>query len=240
MIGSDGVFATNLQNGAVMALPNAHADREQTAAGYALDPNRHNEQVVDYFLAAGVPRDQIGGVHTLTLLSSSGYRGEPRAASPKVDGYISVLQRKIDNYPVVDSVAWARMSEQGRAISEAFYWPAIPAKALADARRLEEVLGRNSDKSAFLARLPANLPPGNVVIRHSSATVERPFEVFASYDVLEQRTSPASGIPGYPSGTRLAISATILRHFDVDGVERRLPQETPTLETDYPTAKKPH
>jgi hypothetical protein len=88
---------------------------------------------------------------------------------------------------VIDSVAWARINEQGKVVSEWVYWPAIPAKALADARRLEELVA-SSAKTGFLARLPAGLPSGKLAIRHSSATAEGPFEAFASYDVLEKRT----------------------------------------------------
>ena len=88
------------------------------------------------------------------------------AAPTKVDGYASILERKIEKYAVVDSVAWARMDDQGKVHSEWSNWPAISAKVLADARRLEEQVA--SGKTEFLAGLPAGLPPGKVVIRHSS------------------------------------------------------------------------
>lgn len=214
----------------------AKAGDVETKAGYVMDPDKHNQQVVDYFLAAGVPKDQIGGVHATTYLSSSGSLKDPRPAPPKIDGYASVLERKIDKYPVVDSVGWARMTDQGRVVSEWVYWPAIPAKALTDARRLDE-LATNSGKTDFLARLPAGLPSGKVVIRHSSAVAEGPFEVFASYDVLERRTSSMTAGEENPSDAHQLVSV-VVRHFDVDGVERRLPQERRNLGADYPPKEK--
>ncbi len=94
------------------------------------------------------------------------------------------------NFPVVDSVAWAQLDSQGKVVSEGVYWPAIPAKALADARRLEAALAQESGRKQFLSHVLAALPAGKVVIRHSSAAMLKgPFEVLASHDVLERRAS---------------------------------------------------
>src|SRR5215475_5382889 len=71
-IGPTGVFATSLHNGVVMALPNAHAEAAQ-ASRYGKDAAQHNEEVLKYFIAAGIPKNQIGGVHTMTRLSGSGH-----------------------------------------------------------------------------------------------------------------------------------------------------------------------
>lgn len=243
VVGPDGVFATDLRNGLVIAVQSGGSDKseaksgdEEAKAGYVMDPDKHSKQVLDYFLAAGVSKDQIGGVHANTYLSSSGSTQDVRPAPPKVDGYASVLDRKIEKYAVVDSVAWARVNEQGSVVSEWVYWPAIPAKAMAEARRLDELV-RSSDKTGFLHRLPAGLPSGKVVIRHSSATAEGPFEVFASYDVLEKRTSSETARGKTPSPPHSLISVFV-RHFDVDGVERRLPQERRNLGADYPSKEK--
>jgi hypothetical protein len=238
VVGPDGVFATDLRNGLVVALQSGGSDKGEGKAadvegktGYVIDPDKHNGQVINYFLAAGLPKDQIGGVHATTYLSSSGSAQDARPTPPKVDGYASVVERKIEKYTVVDSVAWARMNEQGKVVSEWVYWPAISAKALADAKRIEEMLARGTDKNEFLARLPSGLPPGKIVIRHTSASMNEPFEVFASYDVLERRTSRESVIPGDRSGVTRTF--TVSRHFDVAGVERRLPQERLNLGPRY-------
>ena len=61
-----------------------------------------------------------------------------------------------------------------------------------------------------------------------------PFEAFTSYDVPERR-------PSYvPYGTEVTNQAVvIMRHFDISGRERRLPQERVRLEADYPVAQRP-
>jgi hypothetical protein len=244
VVGPNGVFATNRRNGLVIAVRGASGNKGEPIAGldeakeeYLLDPDKHNEQVKNYLLAAGVPKDQIGGVHATTSLSWSGSLKDLRSARPKIDGYATVLERIIDNkYRVVDSVAWARMNKQGEVVGEWLYWPAIPANVLADARRIEEYT-RSSGKNAFLARLPAGLPPGNIVIRHSSATSEAPFEVFASYDVVERKPSSAAASMGNMSIAPPGVA--VVRHFDVDGMERRLPSEKLNTGKDYPEKKKP-
>jgi hypothetical protein len=243
VIGPNGVFATNLRNGLAVAIQSDGADKPSVKAAdlnfkptYRGDAEQHNKQVLDYFLHAGVPKDQLGGVHANTYLSARGSARDIRTAQTNVDGYATILERKIGNYPVIDSVAWARMDEEGRVISEWVYWPAIPAKAIRDAKQLEEKTVDQS-KGGFLSRLPSGLPRGKVVIRHSSATEEGPFEVFASYDVLEKRGSAVS-FQSKNETVTTRTEAVITRHFDVDGVERRLPQEKHNFGRDCPPKSK--
>ncbi len=152
-------------------------------------------------------------------------------------GYQSVRERRIEDVPVVDSVAWARVNEQGQVGGEWVYWPAIPPEVIADARRLKEQLSRDSAKGAFLARLPVNVQAGQVVIRHSSAIATGPFEAFASYDVVERRLAPEPATRERSIDTSRA--ASVVRHFDVDGNERTLPHERRNLGADYPGAQRP-
>jgi len=238
VMGPEGTFATDLRNGLVIAVEAGGANKGEVRAeavkpAYVMDPVKHNEQVAAYFGEAGVPRDQIGAVHANTYLSSRGSMKDERPAPVKVDGYASILERKIENYWVVDSVAWARMDEQGRVVSEWVYWPAIPARVLADAKRLEELI--SPGKTEYLTRLPAGLPAGKVVIRHSSATEEGPFEAYASYDVLDRREfSPP--LSDKSRGDSRVVS--VIRHFDVDGAELRLPQERRNMGSDFPPKPK--
>jgi hypothetical protein len=232
-IGPEGAFAVSLHNGVAVAIPNAHSPQAQTTE-YILDPERHSKEVFNYFVAAGIPRDQIAGVHAVTRLSSSGRRGEAHAALPKVESYVSVLERKIGDYPVPDSVAWAQLDKNGNVISEGVYWPAIPGRALQDARRMKEVLARKSDRTKFLAQLPSQLPPGRIAIRHSSPAMQQgDFEAIASYDVVERRTAVALGES--PQAEAASQGVTVVRHFDLEGKEKRLPQERRNAEKEYPT-----
>jgi hypothetical protein len=234
--GTDGAFAVSLHNGVAMALPNARPNAYQKPL-YTKDPSDHEKQVLEYFTSAGIPKDQIGGVHTMTRLSSSGHYGDAHPSPPRVDSYISVLERKVDGYPVPDSVAWAQFDNEGHVISEGVYWPALPASAIRDAGRIKSQLASTSDRSRFLAQIPATLPSGQVAIRHTSASDQQaPFEAVASYDVLEKKTSaPAAGATAAKSAGE---NISIMRHFDANGVEQRLPQEKRNAEKEYPAQKK--
>jgi hypothetical protein len=239
--GSAGVFATNTRTGLVIATPNGvldkqvHMSTEATKAKYEnlLDPDKHNSMVVQYFTSAGIPKDQIGHVHAVTSLSGGGI-GEHAASIRKVDGYASVLSRVVgDDFPVAESVAWARLDDEGKSISEFVYWPAIPAKAIADARSLKERT-TGAQRAEYLMRLPLEGSAGTVVIHHSPATDEGPFEALATYDVLDHpRTLEKSSdkVSKAPAGI------AVVRHFDVEGNERRLPSERFNLGLSDPRAK---
>jgi hypothetical protein len=224
MVGAEGVFATNLRNGLVIAVPNSNAAVATPPEGYAPDPDRHNDNVLQYFLAAGLPKDQVHGVHALTRLYASGRSDEAMVTPPKVEGYTSVIEREVEGIPVADSFASAQMDPQGRVIAEWVYWPAIPARVITAAKEMQALQAEPDRQKTFLARLPENLAVGQVTIRHSSATVLGPFEAFASYDVLERRTSVEERLPGLLSSSPRVI--TVVRHFSADGSEFRLPQET--------------
>lgn len=236
VVTADGVFAVQLRNGLAVGVSGGGADKGRSVSGApaiernVMDPDKHNDQVARYFVDAGIPRDQIGGVHATTYLSSTGSSSEAHPAPPQIDGYATILERVVEGHAVVDSVTWARMSEQGRVLGEWVYWPAIPARTLAEARRLEEAL-KEPERTRFMARLPAGLPPGRIVIRHSSGTVDAPFEAFASYDVVDRRV-PAEQVSGQEQGRRSV--SVVVRHYDVEGKERRLPQEERRLAADTP------
>jgi hypothetical protein len=234
VVGSEGTFAVDVQNGLAVALLNAHSQLGQVEIWYTKGPEEHNQVVMEYFAGAGIPRNQIAGVHaTMSLTGSPNGEQMPRP-QPNVAGFQSIIARTAEGIPVVDSVAWGRMHDSGEVIAEWVYWPAIPAAAVADAKKMRAMLRSDADRSAFIAKLPANLPAGNIVIRHSSASTSGPFEAFASYDVPERRFSSA------PYGTASTNQAVvIMRHFDISGRERSLPQERIRLEADYPVPQRP-
>lgn len=234
VVGPNGVFATNLRNGLVIATQNAGGDKsgagpqqDYKKAEHMLDPNKQNTMVMDYFVAAGIPRDQVGGIQALTSLSASGRAEDAASLRLKVDGYCSVLERVVaGKFPVADSIAWASLDNQGKSISESVYWPAVPAKALADARLLAE-LTTGPRRAEYLARLPAGLPAGTVVIHHSAATDEGPFEALAAYDVIDDRGVSAEGADKMSKAPVGGVST--IRHFDAEGKERRLLSERLSL-----------
>lgn len=232
VVGSEGTFAVDAHNGLAVAIPNASSAKTKSGRWYTHDSAQHNQLVVDYFTGAGIPKDQVGGVHATMSMSASAAGEQTPRPQPGIGGYQSIIERKLAEVAVVDSVAWARMNDAGEVLTEWVYWPAIPAKAIGDARRMREMLLNDAEKKAYLAKLPPNLPPGNVVVRHSSATSATAFEAFASYDVAERRLSPEAST-GQRTSSRAIL---IIRHFDLSGEERKLPQERAQFTVDYPNA----
>ena len=87
---NDGVIATDLKNGLIVTNESDGRNKGEEKAGdvvvkegYVMDKDKHNQQVVDYFLTAGVPKEQIGGVHATTYLSASGSLKDTRQAPVK-------------------------------------------------------------------------------------------------------------------------------------------------------------
>lgn len=217
VIGPRGVFAVDLHNGLALAVPNGADDKSDDATTRVaaekrmLDADKQTEQVLAYYTRAGLPKEQIAGTHLTTYLSAAATK--QFGQQPVVDGYATILERAIEDIPVVDSVAWATLSEEGHVLSEWVFWPAISADVISDALRFRSAIA--SKESIFWIKLPPHLKNGKVVIRHTSATSDEKFEAFACYDVIEASTS--SG----PNPT----SAAYVRHFDSGGKELRLPQE---------------
>jgi hypothetical protein len=233
VVGSKGTFAVDASNGAVIAIQDADSIEQQKTVAFTLEAYKHNQLVLDYFLNAGIPKEQISSVHATTSLFAGGGKGE-RAAIPKISGWQSVIQRVIEGVPVIDSVLWARMNDQGKVISELIFWPPISSKAIDEVKLLRAKLSKKPLREDFLSRLPRGLPPGNIVIRHSSLTAEGPFEVFASYDVIERRELLSSVDPTGKSEGRTAPAGWVVRHFDLEGNERKLPQEKARINFNTP------
>jgi hypothetical protein len=238
VVGTEGVFAVDVANGLAVAIPNAHSTRGQLGTWFSQSPDQHNQLVMNYLVGAGIPKEQVAAVHASTSLAARASGEQVPAPEPKIGGYQSILDRKIGDIPVIDSVAWARLDDQGAVLAEWVYWPAIPGRVIAEASHMRETMARDADKKSFIAKLPPGLPPGNIVIRHSSATSTGAFVAKASYDVQERRPLPKPN--AQPSDTTSGVRAIIIiHHFDADGNEFRLPQEQRNIGADFPTEKRP-
>jgi hypothetical protein len=206
VVGSDGTFGTVTQTGWVLAIPNAGAPSTLVAA-LTQDPDAHNKTVLDYFVGAGLPADQVGAPQALARVRGEG-NGPGANAQVELDGYTTVLTRVVAGFSVPDSFAWARFNADGDVIEEQVYWPTIPDSAVADAKALAAVMSDRGRSGAFSAALPAGTRTGQVVIHHASGVPGHAFEVAASYDAMD-------------SGQMAS-----LHHFDIHGVEFRLASET--------------
>jgi hypothetical protein len=204
--GADGIFATNPLNGAAFGMSHPAAPSLQVAqVGTDTD---HNQQVRDYFTNAGIPTSQIAGVHATYAGSASGTgTGAPKVSSLVI--FSSHLTRVVDGIDVVDSLAWARMNQQGTVTRETVFWPPVPTSVVDQARAMKAVLVANGpEMDKIRAAMPQKLQaPIRLVIRHSSAFIDDSPRFFAVYEALED-----------------APGAT-WQHYDQNGKEMHLPQE---------------
>ena len=72
------------------------------------------------------------------------------------------------------------------------------------------------------------------MIHHSSATDEGPFQALATYDVIDNLVKSPEGSDKM---SKVPRDSTVVRHFDKEGVERRLPSERLNLGLPDPGAK---
>jgi hypothetical protein len=213
IIGSNGVFATDQVNGWVLATPNAGAPSttRPPLPGAASD---HNAKVLAYFVAAGIPQDQIGSVSTHTLM-----RGGASAAGVRdpdqFEGFYSILNRAINGVVVSESTAWARFNTDGEVVEESVYWPPLPASVVQDATALAAKVADPAFTSV-LTQIEAHDPgygivDGQVVIHHNDATSHAAPYAVATYDSLPSRGG--RGIKHFDgSGVRIFIAAEVASH----------------------------
>ena len=150
LVGSEGTFAVSNANGAVVALQHARSAEQQKQVWYSGGHEEHSKAVLAYFIEAGIPRDQIASIDALTSASISGATdGGPTRAESRIRGWQSVLRRSISGVPIIDSVAWARLNDDGKVLAEWVYWPAIPGKVIDDAKRFRARLSENSERVRF-------------------------------------------------------------------------------------------
>ena len=206
LVGSQGVFATNVSTQMVLAIPNADSPARTGSA--LLDETTHNATVRSYFVGAGLPEAQILSV----TAEAGGLAGGPGAGAsvalrgtPPLHHFFSIIKRQANGVEVPDSYAWARFNTDGEVVHESVFWPEIPGSALADAAALQAAMNDPQSQAAYIASLPSETWGGKVVIHHTSGVWSGAFGAFASYDVFDPGGRP--------------------RHFDAGGTEFRLPVE---------------
>ncbi len=236
--GDRGTVAIRQSNGSVFGVPNARAAGVDMAP-YGRSPADHDAFVRDYFTGLGLPADQVHAVRAMTLLEAMGRSNESERSIPRVTAYYSVIGRGVGEVAVAESFAWARADSAGTVVHEGVYWPALPERVVAEAKRFKDVLADAQSRHAFEARLPVAAASGQLVIHHSSAMEDR-FDAFVSLDVTSQSMARTADEAKLGYGTeRAADGMSVTRHFDLQGVERFLPHETTNLQDKYPAVKTP-
>ena len=172
-----------------------------------MDVAAHNQMVQEYFVGAGLPADQIAGVQTMYFGSATGAVGT--SAQPVLESINSILMRSVNGVPVVESIAWAKLTTTGEAVMEHVFWPPIDPSVVAQAASFTASLADSSQHAAFLARLPGTVyKERGVVIHHTDPSVHAAPVAYVAFDAQID-----------PQGS------AAMRHFDMNGVEFRLPQE---------------
>jgi hypothetical protein len=208
-VGSNGTFAVDNANGRAAGVMNAGVPFSPYAGTIAA----HEALVQNYFLGAGLPAAQVGGIHTNVIGTGDGVPGPSEV--PTQFAFSSVITRAVNGIPVAESHAWARLDAGGGVVAESVYWPALDASVISDAAAIAKTIASPTEAAAYFAKLPVAsnaAAAGSVVIHHSSAYVEDTFQEIACFDVWQA----ASGGSGWT------------RHFDKNGTEIRLPQELRT------------
>ncbi|MEZ4226994.1 MAG: hypothetical protein R3B13_39000 [Polyangiaceae bacterium] len=178
-VGDNGVFATRTVTGMVLASPNG--DSPSRFAGALIGgAAAHDLAVQDYFVAAGLPKEQISSVRSMTsglLPTDSAKLGQVK---PDLEALYSYIDRSVDGVPVVDSFAWARINEYEEVVTESVYWPPIPQSVVDNAKAFANSLANSTWAAAFYQRVP---PHGRLVIRHTPGVWDGSFKAAVAYDV---------------------------------------------------------
>jgi hypothetical protein len=187
-VGDEGVIAIG-PHGALLSVPNAGAPSTHTS--FVGTASEHERLTRNYFVGAGLPEEQIGHIQnngyfeTVDNAVEFSTTGLPHQTQ---QGYYTVVQRHVSNFPVVGSYAWARLNSENEVVSEEVYWPEFPGELLIDAealtRSLPEVLGKLPIEIRDRAARSAT-----VVISHSPFMQEN-FEAFAALLVPGQNEEP--------------------------------------------------
>jgi hypothetical protein len=193
-IGSEGGVSINLRNGAFLAVPSAGAPC--FASDWKGSAEEHSARVLDYFLKAGVPAEQIAGTHVLTEMGVDEGPGQLTSPKPRLIAYSTHIDRQVAGVPVPNSRMWASFSADGLIRSEGAFWPTVPGAVVAAATALKAAVDREG-LDAFHRRLRSarsdiRETTGRVAILHSDAQSDGPVEFIAAYEVLSDGPKPHS------------------------------------------------
>lgn len=194
-VGSDGAVAI-FSDGSEMGILNANAP-ESRLPGWNGDDNALFAHLGAYYEAMGVQSCQIAGPSFTYGVGGSSGTGSGSGGSSTGNFTIAGMTRAIDGVVVDASIASAQFDVNDQTVYEAFYWPEIPADVVSAAIALHAKLSDPAQLAAYKAKLPADAQgDGKVIIHHSHAGSQPPFQSIALYTVI-QSTPQNDGGPLY-------------------------------------------
>jgi hypothetical protein len=156
---------------------------ETDVADWSNDPDALAAHVRSYFVAMGVAECQIENSQVLGA----------------TNGRTIALAREVDGIPIAESQAGAHFNAHDLSTIEDFYWPALPANVIADARSFHDRLADPDELAMYKASLPDNAQgEGQVIIHHASAGSGSTEAPTVSYDVLIDRSTFSFRPDGQP------------------------------------------
>jgi hypothetical protein len=202
-------------------------DADAPIGPYILDEMLHGQLVKKYFIEAGIPAEQIRDVSATYEVIGGGPMGTKPITTPvKLHSINSILTRILNGIPVVESLAWAKMTTSGQVDSECVFWPDIDTSVVEHAVAFAKQIADPDAHAAYLAKLPGRVVQDiGVVIHHSDPSVHASPIAQVSYDVrleTQEQLSVPSTADKMGSSLRKHTST---RHFDERGNEFRLPHE---------------
>lgn len=164
-VGSEGTFV-EWANGFSAGIPDAHAPADH-AAPFSLTGETHNQRVVAYFKACGLPEAQIGEIQISAAMQQTGTL--ERKNAPQLIGYTTTLGRQAAGVRVAGSYAWASFNANDDVVAERVWWPELPKRLSDEAAAFAQSMRVTSSSGAYRASLPADVAAevGEVVIWHS-------------------------------------------------------------------------
>lgn len=169
-IGTRAAFSVNRRNGAKFLVPSSAGEAEANERPFIGSGEEHNQVARDFFLAHGLPSEQIG---TVTALASGTYvasEDNPRGTLVRT-AYCSAVLRVIDGVEIGDSLAVVRFDGDRNLVSLTVHWPELPKATIEEAKAFE---------------MPAPLPgAGRVIVHHTRAEEDEPLRTWVSYDVAQ-------------------------------------------------------
>jgi hypothetical protein len=181
IVGSKGVFSTQVASGSAVALPN---DPLPNLSGdvFPGGADQQNALVASYFERAGLPSGQVSSVTAdeagVTAINS---QAADVLVNPCVAVWFSILHRAFKGTPIADSFAWSILGESGNSLEEQVHWPTIDQSVLDELSTFASVLSDPVKGPAFLASVPQEVSDGQLVIHHTGWSWRGPFQARACY-----------------------------------------------------------
>jgi hypothetical protein len=94
-----------------------------------------------YFVNRGVRPEELGSATHFSGHSRGAPTSDPDAGAETSLGYSTSFRRVYAGFDVVDSRASVQLNANGQPVSLHFFWPDVPASALAQAQALQSTLG---------------------------------------------------------------------------------------------------